>query len=227
MPAGIFIFYLLSSVPSVDRSSSRFIYFSHIEYLRIPDNVGFGHRELYPLPYKHSLKRAGWFPNRLRDSWWLFRWKICQNWLDLIFTNDSGQRIIFDVLRLEDEMWGELEQIKQLKSLIWLIHLHYILMDTKRSLHKNGWNKNILLMVTLTLFYNSTAYCMERGSEQLPRLNPQVARCDHTGALYPEQKQDAFLNVRNRIMIKVGSANRTWWFATTDSSHSPQICSQK
>ena len=99
-----FIFYLLRSVLSVDRSFSWFIYFSHIENLRIPESVGFGHRGLYPLPYKHSLKRVGWFPNRSRDSWWLFRWKFCQNWLNLIFTDDSGQRIIFDILRLEDDV---------------------------------------------------------------------------------------------------------------------------
>ena len=42
----------------------------------------------------------------------------------------------------------------------------------------------------------------------------------------PNKNKDAFLNVRTRIMIKIGSANRTWWFATTDSSHSSQICSQ-
>ena len=41
----------------------------------------------------------------------------------------------------------------------------------------------------------SNGYCIERESEQPSHLAPQGARCDHTGAPYPDQIQDAFFKM--------------------------------
>ena len=42
------------------------------------------------------------------------------------------------------------------------------------------------------LFYDSTGYCVERGSQQPPHIAPGAARCNHLGVPYFEPIQEAF-----------------------------------
>ncbi len=102
------------------------------------------------------------------------------NGLELILTDDRGRITIIDISK-DDENKNETTNTDDIMP-------HWM----KEQYFANDY---------YDLLYDTTGYCVERGSQDPPHLAPRAARCNHTGVSFDEHINQALLFLKGPMPL--------------------------